>query len=237
MRRALPLLAGAALLGGCHWFGHDRDSGPHATRDYPVGAFSKLAVTGAYEVEVRTGSAPTVHAEGGQNRLDKMAVRVDGDTLHIEPVKGFNWSWGDHDKVKLVVTVPALAGAELAGSGDVSVDHVTGAAFKGEIAGSGDLKLAQVDAQSLAFEIAGSGSISAAGKASDVKYEIAGSGDIDAERLIAQTATVSIAGSGGVHAHATNTASVEVLGSGDVIVTGGAKCTVSKTGSGNIRCS
>ncbi|MEO5640879.1 MAG: head GIN domain-containing protein [Sphingomicrobium sp.] len=238
MRPALPLLAGAALLiGGCHLFGRDQASGPHATRDYPVGAFTGIAVAGAYEVEVRTGSAPSVHAEGGQNRLDKMAVRVDGDTLHIEPVKSMHLSWRDDDKVKLVVTVPMLAAADIAGSGDVRVDHVAGPAFKGSIAGSGNLRLDRVETASLDLDIAGSGDITAAGKSESVKYDITGSGDIDAERLIAQTAAVSITGSGGVHAHATGTASVEVMGSGDVIVTGGAKCTVAKTGSGDIRCS
>ena len=238
IRTTLPLLAGAALmLGGCHLLGQKHDAGPHVSRDYPVTAFTKLAVAGAYEVEVRTGSGATVHAEGGQNRLDKMEVRVEGDTLHIEPQKGMHWSWGDHDKVKLIVTVPALSAAEIAGSGDINIDHVTGPAFKGSIAGSGDLRLARVDTQSLELGIAGSGDIKAAGNAANVKYDIAGSGDIDGGGVVAQTAAVSITGSGGVHAHATGTATIQVIGSGDVILTGGAKCTISKTGSGDVRCS
>ena len=240
MRRALPLLAISAMgLGGCHLLERNHDSGPRATRDYKVGAFTKLEVGGSYDVEVRTGSAPSVHAEGGQNRLDKMEVRVDGDTLHISPQKGIHWSWNSvgNGKVKLIVTVPALSGAEIAGSGDIRVDRVTGPLFKGGVAGSGDLKLAQVDAQEVNLEIAGSGSVSAAGKANSVKYEIAGSGDIAADQLVAQTATISITGSGGIHAHATGTARVEVIGSGDIILTGGAKCDISKTGSGDIRCS
>lgn len=238
MRTTLPLLAGAALLlGGCQLLAHNHDAGPHATRDYPVGAFTKLAVAGAYEVEVRTGAAPSVHAEGGQSRLDKMEVKVEGDTLHIEPQKGLHWSWGDHDRVKLIVTVPALTAAEIAGSGDISIDHVAGPAFKGRIAGSGDLRLAKVDTQSLELGIAGSGDIKAAGSAASVKYDIAGSGDIDGAGVVAQTAAVSISGSGGIHAHATGTASIDVMGSGDVILTGGAKCAITKTGSGDVRCS
>ena len=149
--------------------------------------------------------------------VETLAAQPQGDTLHIEPQKGMHWSWGDHDKVKLIVTVPALSAAEIAGSGDINIDHVTGPAFKGSIAGSGDIK--------------------AAGNAANVKYDIAGSGDIDGGDVVAQTAAVSISGSGGVHAHATGTATIQVIGSGDVILTGGAKCTISKTGSGDVRCS
>jgi hypothetical protein len=238
MRTTLPLLAGAALmLGGCHLLGHNHDAGPRASRDYPVTAFTKLAVGGAYDVEVRTGAVPSVHADGGQNRLDAMEVKVEGDTLHIESQKGVHWSWGNHDAVKLIVTVPALAGAEIAGSGDINVDHVAGPAFKGSVAGSGDLRLARVETQSLELGIAGSGDIKAAGTVANVRYDIAGSGDIDGGGVVAQTAAVSITGSGGVHAHATGTATVQVIGSGNVIITGGAKCTISKTGSGDVRCS
>lgn len=242
MSRSLLLLAGAAVaLSGCNMFARDRASGQTASRDYPVGAFTRLAVAGDYDVEVRTGGRVGVRAEGAANRLEAMKVEVDGDTLNIGRRKnpGWNWSgnWSDGDKVRLVVTVPALQGAELAGSGDIRVDRATGPAFTGSIAGSGDLRLAAVDAKSVKLEIAGSGSIHAAGKADTVAYEIAGSGDIDAPGLAAKTASVSIAGSGGVTGHASESAEIDIAGSGDVILTGGAKCTVSKAGSGDASCS
>ena len=238
MRHFLPAIVIVAIgLGGCNAFARSHDSGAKTTRDYNVGAFTKLAVAGAYDVEVRTGGQVGVHAEGGEKRLEAMEVKVDGNTLEIGSRKGMHWEWTDGGKVRLIVTVPTLEGAEIAGSGDVTVDRATGPDFKGSIAGSGDLKLASVDARSVKFEIAGSGSIQAAGKADSVKYDIAGSGNIDAPRLVAQTAAVSIAGSGGVKAHATGTAAIEIMGSGDIDLTGGAKCTVSKAGSGNVRCS
>lgn len=239
MNRTIPLLAVAAMaLGGCNMFGRDHDSGPHAARDFPVGAFSKLAVTGSYDVEVRTGAAPSVHAEGGQNRLDKLEVKVAGDTLTIGSTKGIRWSWGGkHETVKIIVTVPALTAADMAGSGDIRIDHVTGPTFKGSVTGSGDLNLAKVDAASLELGIAGSGDIKAAGATPQAKYDLAGSGDIDASAVTAQAAAISISGSGTIRAHATGTAAVNLVGSGDITVTGGGKCTINKTGSGDIRCS
>lgn len=240
MRKALVtgMTAAAAVTAGC---GQARsDPGPATSRSYQVGAFDRIEVAGPYEVQVTTGSAPSVHATGGERAIERMVVEVKGDTLEIHPQKRKGWNFGWSRKagaVKLTVTVPSLRAAEIAGSGDISVDKVTGARFEGEVAGSGDLRLAQVAVDQLKMGIAGSGRIEAAGNAKAAEYEIAGSGDIRAGKVIAETAQVSIAGSGNVAGHATRTASVDIAGSGDVRLTGGARCKVSKAGSGNVDCS
>ena len=235
---AIAIVVAAAAAAGC---ARDReeDGGPAVERDFQVGGFERIEVAGPYEVEVRTGSAPSVHASGPQKEVERLVVEVRGDRLliHSRKQRGmFSWG-GSHDGVRIAVTVPQLRGATIAGSGDIKVDRAAGPSFKGEIAGSGSLQLAAVEAESVELAIAGSGDIRAAGKARSVRYEIAGSGDIEAAGLVAETAKVSIAGSGNVTAHATANADVETVGSGDVAVTGGAKCNVSKHGSGDVRCS
>lgn len=231
--------AAAAALAGCTG-ARSESGGPTVERAFQVGAFERIEVAGPYEVDVRTGSEPSVQASGPEKTMERMVVEVDGDTLRIHPRKrkgiGFNWS-SDHT-VRVQVTVPALRGAEIAGSGGINVDRVTGDSFEGAVAGSGDLQLGQVEVERLSMGIAGSGEIRAGtGRARHVEYEIAGSGDIDAGALAAEEAQVSIAGSGNVRANATRAASVDIAGSGDVQLTGGAKCRVSKAGSGNVNCS
>jgi hypothetical protein len=233
------MVAAAAASAGC---AKDRQesAGPATTRNYQVGAFDRLAVAGPYDVTVSTGSAPSVRASGSERAIERMVVEVKGGTLRIHSKKrsGINFGWSKSHPVKLTVTVPALAGAEIAGSGDISVDKVAGDSFDAGVAGSGNLRLGQINVKRLKAGIAGSGEINAGrGRAAAASYEIAGSGDIDGGAVVAETASVSIAGSGNVAAHATGTASVEIAGSGDVRVTGGAKCSVSKAGSGNVQCS
>ena len=237
----IGLAVAAAAAAGC---ARDRDrnesAGPATTRNYQVGAFERLEVAGPYEVTVATGSAPSVRAEGGERAIERMIVEVEGGTLKIHPRKrsGMSFGWSSNHPVKLAVTVPRLSAAAIAGSGDISVDKVSGDSFEGGVAGSGNLRLGQVDVKRLKAGIAGSGEIDAgSGRAVVAEYEIAGSGDIDAGGLVAETASVSIAGSGNVAANATGTASVDIAGSGDVRMTGGAKCSVSKAGSGNVDCS
>ena len=237
---AAAVIAASAATSAC---GESRakDAGPTVSRNYQIGGFEQIEVAGPYNVTVRTGSGPTVSARGPQKMIDHMIVEVRGGKLVIrsEERKGwFRGGWNFHGSVDLAVTVPQLRGADITGSGDITIDQVRGDRFEGAVAGSGGLNLGAVDVQILKLAIAGSGGVKAtSGKAQTASFDIAGSGDIDVRNVQAQDADVSIAGSGSVAARATGKADVSIMGSGDVELTGGAKCNVSKMGSGDVRCS
>jgi hypothetical protein len=241
MRKSIALAAVAACsaVSGCSI--HADDGGPTVSRNYQVGNFQKIEVAGPYDVEVRTGTNPSVSANGSEKLLERTTVEVKGDRLLIRPKHSggwfhFGWSSGGH--ANFTVTVPQLSGATIAGSGDITVDKVQGDRFEGTVAGSGGLDVAAINVQTLKLAIAGSGSAKAAsGKAQSAVYDIAGSGDVDAGGVQTQQAKVSIAGAGSVKAHASATADVSIMGAGDVDVAGGAKCNISKAGSGDVRCS
>jgi hypothetical protein len=239
MLRPFAAVIAVSTLAACHVDARE-NSGPTVSRNYQIGNFQQVEVAGPYEVDVRTGSNPSVSASGSEKLLERTTVEVQGDKLLIRPENNhsfFNFGWGHHGRAKFTVTVPQLNGATIAGSGDIHVDNVTGQGFKGAVAGSGGINIDSLDVQTLKLEIAGSGGVKGAGKAQSAEYEIAGSGDLDAGAIQTQQIKVSIAGSGGVKAHASGTADVSIMGSGDVDVAGGAKCNVSKTGSGDVRCS
>jgi len=214
-------------------------SSQNVQRQYRVGQFDQVSVAGPYDVQVRTGGAPSVVATGPKALIDRLVVEVRDGKLLIHPRRERNlrWdvSWGI---ARVQVTGPMLRGAAVAGSGDLRIDRIAGNGFAASVAGSGDLQVGSVQVQSLQMSIAGSGDLRAnAGRARDVKYSIAGSGDIDARNVRAETAAVSVAGSGNVLGHAARSAQVSVVGSGDVRLTGGARCSVSKRGSGRVNCS
>jgi hypothetical protein len=236
---ATALVAACGATSACGQM-HDGSPGPTVSRNYQVGGFQQIEVGGPYEVEVRTGSNPSVSAQGPQKLLDRTVVVVQGDKLVIHPEEHHGWfNFGLRTKgAHFTVTVPQLAAATVAGSGGIKVDHVQGTAFDGSVGGSGDLSVDNVQVQSLKLSVGGSGSVKAgAGKTQSADYQIGGSGDIDAGGVDSQQATVSIAGAGSVKARATGTANVNIMGSGDVDVSGGAKCSISKAGSGDVHCS
>jgi len=240
MRTAMILgVMAAVAASGCSK-AHSEDRGPAVDRSFSVGNFDRIELAGAYDVTVKTGSAPSVHASGNEKAMERLVVEVKNGILTIHPKErgGFHWGFSNSGKVELQVTVPSLRGAELAGSGDLRIDSVAGDQFAGGIAGSGNLTVDRLEVGELKIEIAGSGSAKASnGRAKTAEYEIAGSGGIDAAGIAVETASVSIAGSGDVMAHASNSANVNIMGSGNVEIKGGAKCSISKAGSGDVRCS
>jgi hypothetical protein len=243
--RLFALIAAVPLAACSHHSDADSKPGIAGTgtgtsRNFAVADFTGVALRGADNVDVRVGASFSVRAEGAAEELDKLKIEKIGDTLRIGRIHGgsFHWGWGEnhHRGVTVYVTMPRIAEAGVAGSGDMEIDHVEGQSFNGENAGSGNLDVAALRVGTGDFSIAGSGSMKLAGTAKHLKIGIVGSGDLDGGGLKAEGAEVSVAGSGGIRADVTGPANVSVMGSGDVDLGSGAKCTTSKMGSGDVRC-
>lgn len=210
-------------------------AGQAAERSFPVGSFDRISVSGSSDVTVATGQAISVRASGDEAALDRLEIKVENGVLQIrnKSRSGMNWNSG---KSRVAVAVPMLRGADVSGSGNVTVDRVDTPDFSANVAGSGGLSLPRLVASKARFSVAGSGNVSAAGTSNEVKASVAGSGNLNIPALKASVLSASVSGSGSVDAFASTTASVSVAGSGDVRVRGGARCAVSKAGSGSVDC-
>ncbi|MDQ2877575.1 MAG: DUF2807 domain-containing protein [Pseudomonadota bacterium] len=241
----LALLA-AVPLAACSFHTADHDSAPGikgqgagTARTCQVAGFSGVSLRGSDDVDVRTGTGFSVRAEGPAAELDKLKIVKEGDTLRVGRIDGTGIHWGstrDAGKVTIYVTMPRITAANIAGSGDMSVDTADGASFTSDNAGSGALTIGTLTVDNAAFSLAGSGDVTVKGSAKHLKVVVAGSGNLDGSALKADNADVSVAGSGDVKAAVSGPASVSVLGSGDVDLGAAAKCSISKLGSGSVRC-
>ena len=216
-------------------------SGTNGQRTFAIADFDSVSLAGPDNVEVRVGPAFSVTASGDTGVMQALEIKKDGATLEIgrkNKRNGFHWGDDDGDGkyVKIVVTMPAIRGASLAGSGDLSVDKVQGGSFNASLAGSGDLSVAQMAVTEGEVSLAGSGDMRLAGTADRIKVSIAGSGDVDGGGLTAKGGSVSVAGSGNVRMNVDGQADVSLVGSGDVDLGAKARCTTSKIGSGEARC-
>ena len=238
--RALIILAALPLV-ACNFDSDDNGkpgiagTGSGNARTYQVADFANVALRGSDDVDVRVGSAFSVRAEGDAEVLEYLKIEKDGDTLKIGRRNRSGFSWGNRG-AKIYVTMPRIAEASVAGSGDISVDRAEGGRFDGNSAGSGSITIGTLAVDEARFSMAGSGGVKAAGTAKSVRVDIAGSGDVDAKGLKANGANISIAGSGSVVLDVTGDAKVSIMGSGDVDLGANARCSVSKMGSGNVRC-
>ncbi len=245
MNRSLPAIALALLaipVAACsaHWNTDDDGkpgiaaSGSGGERQWTVSGFDAVNVAAAGDVQVRVGPAFSLTATGTPEQLDKVKVTQDGHTLNIGRRNGVGW--GSGGRLHFVLTMPAIAGAGIGGSGSIAIDRVEGKAFEGNIGGSGTLNVSGMKVGKASFNIGGSGNVSAEGAAQSLSVSIGGSGSVKAAPLSAHTADISIAGAGKVAATVTQTADVTIMGSGDVTIAGGAKCSVTKMGAGSVHC-
>ncbi|WP_375394462.1 head GIN domain-containing protein [uncultured Sphingomonas sp.] len=240
LRPAVTLLLLAAPVAACsaHWNTDDDGkpgiaaAGTGGERHWTVSGFDAIDIGGAGDVQVHVGPAFSLTATGSPDLLDKVKITQDGHTLDIGRRSGDGW--GDGGKLHFVVTMPAITGAGIGGSGTIAIDRVEGKAFEGNIGGSGKLDVAAMKVGKASFNVGGSGDIAAAGTTQALSVSIGGSGSIKATPLSAQTADISIAGAGKIAATVTQTAAVTIMGSGDVTITGGAKCSVTKMGAGAV---
>jgi len=240
MRAAAALLGTALILTACNHRGGGEEAGPAARRDFQVaGAYDRVVLTGSPDVVVTVGGVASVRAEGDEATLDRLEIVNENGQLKIglRSNSGGNWfSWGSHRGATVRVTLPALAGASVTGSGEMRIDRVEAPRFAGSVTGSGEILIAALAVGEADFTVTGSGEIAAAGTAQRARGSVTGSGDLHLDRLEVADATLTVAGSGDIAIRATATAAIEIRGSGDVTVTGPARCTISKSGSGDARC-
>ena len=206
-------------------------------RSYRVNGFDKITAAGANFVVVHVGGGTSVTAQGPADTLDRMEVVVEHGSLQIRPRREFrNVDWRGLKPATFTVTLPRLAAATLAGSGDMRVDRAEGDAFAGTVAGSGDLDVAALRVGRVNLTMAGSGNLVARGSAARADLSVAGSGNVRARGVTVRNAAISIAGSGNAELTARDAASVSIVGSGEADISGGARCQVSRIGSGRARC-
>ena len=233
------LIIAAALLVSACGSAHG-DAAPQSTRQFPLSGFDHVALKGSDDVTVKIGPQFVVSASGPQAVLDQLDIHVDGNTLKVgrKDRTGwhFGWSRGSYRGAIVSVTMPAISGAALAGSGDMTINEAEAASFTAGLAGSGDLRILGAKLAALSVDLAGSGDVKLAGEAQQTKIALAGSGNVAAASLTSVDADISVAGSGNVNLRTTGQAKISLIGSGDVTIAGTNRCAISKTGSGDVRC-
>lgn len=242
MRRAaailIPLIVAACSAAQSSEASEAKDVDMTAvSRDFDLAGFEQVRLMGSDDVRIVEGESFAISATGPRHVIDRLDLKVEGDTLIVTRERRDGWNWSSMKGHAVVtVTMPRLTGAMLDGSGDLTAASTATDRFEGRLAGSGDLDIADVRAAETKLSLAGSGDVRARGKTGTAEFKLAGSGDIAAGDLIAETVSVSLAGSGDVAAHATGKATVSLAGSGDVTIAGTKDCESRKLGSGTVRC-
>ena len=211
MRQTLVFISIALLALGCTV---TRGSGVVATDQRELSGFDRITVSGSATVDVGIGSEWSVVVEADDNLLPIIETTVRGSTLDIGTKSGV--SFLTSNPVRVSITMPALQGVDISGSGRLSAPGIG-------------------DSQQLTVDVSGSGQASVSGSAEQLDVTVSGSGEFDGRQFQTARATVSISGSGGAIIWATERLDATVSGSGKVRYVGNpGQLSTDVSGSGSV---
>lgn len=196
--------------------------------------FSEIIVSGSMQVEVTAANSTGVQVQAEDNLQEYIITEVKGNRLQVKFKN--NVSINNHKPVKVLVKMPKLNAASIAGSGSIESTNQlqSGGNFAATISGSGNVDV-KTTATKVAATISGSGNIVLGGKTEELRVVISGSGSFSGYQLNAEDASIQIAGSGDVQTFASNKLDAAISGSGSVYYKGNASISVKTSGSGKVR--
>jgi hypothetical protein len=200
-----------------------------------VTGFSKVSFGVSGDLYINFGSEFKVDLEGEKSLLEEIKTEVSGNKLVI---KNENWHFHNNGRVTVYITMPAIEGLGVSGSGKAEIkDAVKASDLDLSVSGSGKILTGDVAASNLNVGISGSGDviIGGSGEAAKADVSISGSGNYTGEGLKLTDADFSISGSGSCKCNVTENLKASVSGSGNITYSGSPKIDARVSGSGHVR--
>jgi hypothetical protein len=185
-------------------------SGVAATQSRALPRFSGIDLTGSNSVTVDVGGRQSVVVHADSNLIRHVTTRVVAGTLVI----GTTGSFTTRSPMRVDVSLPALGGVRLSGSGEIS--------------------LSGIDEPRLTVTLSGSGALYASGSATQLDVNLSGSGLAQLDNLVARDVDAVVAGSGLIRVTATTALTAAVPGTGAIIYGGNPQVISSVTGTGSV---
>jgi phage shock protein PspC (stress-responsive transcriptional regulator) len=175
--------------------GDDFDHIGSHTRQFNVTTFSKVDISGAFVVRFRKGDTYKVVADGREDDMSDMDVRVNGNMLEVKiDRKGGLFNWGNRKRVGLTITVPGIDELKLSG------------ASKASLVGFGNYKNLDIDmsgacrtvfdgsVEKLTLDLSGASNAVLHGHVDNLDAELGGASKIEATGLSVDKASVDASG-------------------------------------------
>lgn len=210
-----------------------------ATDQFDVSNFTAIETSVVGNIQIRQSSKTTFTAEGSEDMLNALIVRMDNDKLVIDMKENFfnNLFRKRARNLSISITTPNLTRIDSEGVGNIVFDGTFNTPeLKIESDGVGNITAENLLVKKVTVESDGVGNITLGGMADFVDINSDGVGNVHATRLKAKRAVVSSDGVGNVHCYATEYIKVNSNGVGNVAYYGKpAKTEFYKNGIGKIK--
>ena len=204
------LLTVLIVTAGCSRLGVS-GNGTTKSEDRPVVEFSKIEITGGFQVEWTSGK-PALNLTTDENLLALIQTTVSDGTLQIMPTNSVSPTKG----MKIILSSASLAEVHLTGGNSFKAGSLAGENFK--------------------VISEGASAIDVAGAVTNLEATLTGASSLRAKTLVSANTSLSLVGASSAEVNATEKLKISMQGMGSVIYSGNPK-TVEKdvSGLGTIR--
>ena len=176
--------------------GDDFDRIGDHTRQFNISDFSKVDVSGAFVVRFRKGTTYKVVADGRDEDMSDMDVRVNDKTLQVDiDRRGGLFNWTNRKRIGLTITIPeAIEELKLSGASKASLVGFTG--YKNlNIDMSGACRTVfDGDVDQLNIELSGASNLQLRGRTRNLEADLSGASKIEATNSNVEKASVHATG-------------------------------------------
>ena len=209
-----------------------------ATDKFDVSDFTTIETSVAANIHIRQSSTTQVTAEGSEELLNALDVRMDNGKLVLEMKKTFLKRFGNRaNKLVISIATPTLSRIDSEGVGNIVIDGTFSTpSLHIQSDGVGNFTAENLRCDEVKIDSEGVGNITLRGTAGNVEIRSEGVGNVNADGLKAKRAVVSSQGVGNVSCHASEYLKVRSDGIGNVRYYGNpAEKEFSKDGIGKIK--
>jgi len=171
--------------------------------NFEKGDFSKLIVTGAFDIEVIKSDKYSLTANGEAEDLKQLKVEVRNGALNIRHKEKANLKRGSYEPLSVVVEVPELRMIQAEGALKCQLINLERREMRIKLIGAINCE-ADLDVDELLVEVTGASKLNLKGKGNLLKVGVMGTSDIDAANFIADDISVEALGISNAIVHATD---------------------------------
>lgn len=235
MKAFVFVLLTATLFASCRFFGGERirGNGNIITSQRNVGDFNSIDAGGAVQVRLRQDASHSVQVQTDENLLEFLEIFKDGNTLVIQPKKGYNLQ--PSDEVIVHVSAPSYRVIDASGATKiVGEGRITGQNLELGASGASEVRM-EVAISELKADLSGASTLELSGNSARFDTEASGASKIKCLNLVTDETKLDISGATDAEITANKQLTIEASGASNVEYRGNPNINQNSSGASSVR--
>jgi len=196
MQKSILLLVVIFLFTACHYSNGIKGNGEVVKETRNISEFSKLDVSGVFDVTVNLGTEPSLVIEAEENLLKYIITKNKGDKLILDTKKNIN----PQKPLKVYITTYSMDDLDASGACNVIIE--------------------KIDCESFSADLSGACNVELSGKTKSFSADVSGAINLGATELKAEIVKIDASGAANAEVYASESLYVDASGASNIYFTG-----------------